>query len=71
MCVRLDVGKEIPKESKIIERQEKERVSKQITNTRSKCRNEKTAWIPLWCILWHEFINSMETVEKLTETIGK
>ena len=51
MCVRLDVGKEIPKESKIIERQEKERVSKQITNTRSKCTNKKTAWIPLWCIL--------------------
>ena len=30
---------------------ERERVSKQITNTKSKCTNKKTAWIPLWCIL--------------------
>ena len=65
---RLDVGTEKdPKRVSNTNSQigKRKRVSKQITNTRSKCTNEKAAWIPLWCILWHKFINSMKTVEKL------
>ena len=46
---RLDVGKEVPDEAEIICM--RKRISKQITNIRSKCTNEQTAWIPLWCIL--------------------
>ena len=46
ISARLDVGKEIPKESEKIDRQEKERqsiktdsqISKQIANTRSRVR---------------------------------
>ena len=60
ISTRQDVAKEIPKDSGKIDRQEKERPSIK-TDSQHKEQTHKR----------HEFISSMETVEKLTETLGQ
>ena len=66
---RLDVEKEIPKDSD--KTGKRKSVSKQIPSTKNKCTSEKTAWIPLWC---HSDTNSSiqsKQSKKLTEQLGK